>query len=81
MSGFLDFDEAVKMLPDSDDIHTFRNPPNGMLIGADWHKEKLIVLIKKYGVQLSGDQARDLGHGLVVKDDMSYIFIETKKNV
>lgn len=72
----LELEEAMKMIPNTDTIHVFRNP-NGMLIGADWSREEVIDLIKQYGAELSGEQATRMGHGLAVNDG-AWCFIETK---
>ena len=69
--------EAIAMLPDKEDIHTFRNP-GGMLVGADWGREIIVEAIEKCGCELSGDQATTMKHGLVLQDEHGYLFIETK---
>ena len=74
----LTFDDAVAMLPDGDNIHTFRSGPF-MLIGADWGREPLTEAIRKYGAELSGQMATNMDHGLVLIDDRGPLFIETKK--
>ena len=76
----LTFEEAEKMLPDRDVIHTFRQ--GGIaLIGCDWDKQDIIDTIKKFSntVQLSGTTATSMGHGIVLEDDNGYLFIETKE--
>lgn len=73
----LDTNKAIKMLPDGEHIHTFRNTA-GMLLGADWDRKDIIIAIKRYGVEFSGEQAIALEHGLVLNDG-SFLFIETKK--
>lgn len=69
-------EKALDLIPESEYVHTFLNP-NGMLIGADWSRELVIEKIKKHGVQLSGEQATRMHHGLVIYDGTKYIFIET----
>ncbi len=73
----LSFDEAVRMLPDGDRIHTFRNA-GFTLIGADWPRDKLLVAIKQYGAELSGPMSSQMGHGMVLFDDKGPLFIEVK---
>jgi hypothetical protein len=69
---------AIAMIPDQEMIHTFRNPGIGMLVGADWDRQELIKLIKNSKVELSGPEAASMKHGLVLKDEYGYLFIETK---
>lgn len=71
------FEEAVAMLPDGDDIHTFRSSPM-CLIGADWRREQIIEAIRDGGVELAGPTATSMGHGLVLCNDRT-LFIATKK--
>lgn len=73
------YDEAVAMLPDGELVHTFRNGAPSVLIGADWEKAQLLPWILEYGVELSGEQATAMHHGLVGRDDYGYLFIETRK--
>lgn len=70
------FAKAVKMLPEGNQIHTFRGG-GFMIIGADWKRSTLLGAMKKYGVELSGPSATSMGHELVLNDS-SYLFIATK---
>lgn len=70
--------EAEAMLPEGDDIHTFRNS-SFMLIGADWRRKAILAAIKKHGVELSGPMATRMDHGLVLFDENGPLFIATKK--
>jgi hypothetical protein len=58
-------------------VHTFRSSP-GVLIGADWSKQKLLKAIKKFGIAESGPSAVAMGHGLVLIDEHGPLFIETR---
>ncbi len=69
-------EDAEKILPPGDVVHTFRNN-SFMLIGADWSKKDIITAIKKYGVERAGEQANRMNHGLVLKDERGHLFIET----
>jgi hypothetical protein len=73
---FLSFDEAVAMLPDKPDIHTFRNL-SFMLIGADWSRPDIESVLRKHKPELAGEMATNMGHGLVVIDEIGSLFIET----
>lgn len=83
----LSFADAAAMLPDGDEIHTFVNPNNGMLIGADWDRESVLDLLKNGSPELSGDMATGMGHGIVAwrkvdkaNDKVSEpIFVATKE--
>lgn len=73
----LDADTAIAMLPDDDDIHTFRNPA-GMLLGCDCKREWVIDKIRKHQAELAGEMATRMKHGLVVRDEDGLLFIATK---
>jgi len=73
----INIDEAINMLPDGGNIHTFRNPSAGMMIGADWNRDDIIEAMNKHGVGLSGEQAKAMDHGLVLEDKSGFLFIET----
>lgn len=68
--------EAINLMADGEYIHTFRNP-NGMLIGADIKRDEIIKMMDEFGVQLAGDTAKKMKHGLCIKDG-SFLFIATK---
>lgn len=75
---FLSFDEAVKMLPDGEYIHTFRNPAVGLMLGSDHDRTELLEKMKKSVLELSGEAATATKHGLVLFDDNGPLFIATK---
>lgn len=72
-------EEAEKFLPEGDTIHTFR--ANGaVLLGADWSRERILDRFKTHGVELSGDNARNMNHGLASYDEANgWLFIETRR--
>lgn len=74
----LSLEEATVLLPDGDDIHTFRGG-GGMLLGADWRRAKILEAIEKYGVELAGPTATAMKHGLVLFDDRGALFIATRE--
>lgn len=82
MRKFITVDEAVDLLPEGDYIHTFFNMPFGLL-GADWSREDVIDKFKTSDkIELTGEQARSLGHGLAVynndtKKQSEILFVET----
>jgi hypothetical protein len=79
----LTFDEAVALLPDGDQIHTFLDSPVA-LIGADWTRDQILDLLRSGEPELSGRRATDAGHGLAVRRDIDEggpVFIATKREV
>ncbi len=77
MSDTVSFDEAVQMLPDGECVHTFRNS-GFMMLGADWPRETLIAAMQESQIFVSGDVAQSMNHGIAIKKDGSFLFIETK---
>lgn len=74
---FLTFDEAVARLPISEMVHTFRQS-GFVLLGADWEKEELInALCKAKVIEVTGAQAQAMNHGMAIKDENGWLFIET----
>lgn len=74
----LSLDEAVALLPSEGRIHTFTNPA-GMLLGADWDREKILDLLRTGRPELSGEQATASGHGIVAFRGNDPVFIETRR--
>ena len=75
---FLSYEEAVAMLPEGKKIHTFRNT-TGILIGADWTRSQILKVLKKFKPELSGPEATNMNHGIVLFDEVGVLFIETLK--
>ena len=80
---FITVDEAIGLLPDNDNIHTFYNLPIG-LVGADWSKKDIIDKLKKVDtIELTGEVARSINHGLAAYNknakQSDVLFIETDK--
>lgn len=78
---FLTEQQAIDLLPEGDQIHTFLNSPMA-LIGGDWDREDVIDKIKRSDYrEISGYGARGLKHGLAVynKGATMYdvVFVET----
>lgn len=74
------FNDAVAMLPEGDSVHTFRDSGRA-LIGADWSRQEIIDWLLTHQVELSGEQAVGMNHGLAGHDKYGWLFIETKKEV
>jgi hypothetical protein len=79
---FISFEQAVKMLPDEERIHTFRST-GPVILGADHDRVSLIETMKKFQdkIELSGKNATAMGHGIVLTDDKGPLFIKTNKEV
>jgi hypothetical protein len=75
---FLDYEEAAAMLPDGDHVNVKLNP-SGMLVGSDWRRESVLVLLANGSPELSGDVATSMGFGIAVLSDGKYYFVETKR--
>ena len=78
---FLTVQQAVELLPDGEQIHTFLNSTFA-LIGADWDRDDVIDKIQKSDFrEVSGRGARSFGHGLAVYNMnntiLDVVFIET----
>jgi len=73
-------DEAINLLNEDEQIHTYRNS-SGILLGADHNREVLIKDIRKWEktLQIAGDMARKIKHALILKDEVGYLFIETNE--
>ena len=78
---FITPDEAIKLLGDAKEIHTFRSG-SMMLIGADRSRESVIDALRSnpQSIEIGGEQCRAMGHGLVV-DSGGPLFIEVDKDV
>lgn len=83
MKKFLTSEEAIELLPDGDEIHTFYNFPMG-LVGADWRREDIIEKLKGENnqIEVCGESARALNHGICVYSkgetiQSNILFIET----
>jgi hypothetical protein len=79
----LSVDEALSVLnirKDGDEsfVHSFRG--GGMIvIGRDWSLEDVKICIEGFNIEVAGEVARGMGHGLVSIDDHGAVFFETDK--
>lgn len=72
----LPFDEAVKLLPPGETVHTFRQS-GWMMLGADHQRDKLLEAMKAAPeIQVTGPSAQAMKHGLAIHDDTGWLFIE-----
>ncbi len=70
-------EDARKCLVDGERIHTFRGTGFTM-IGANWDREDILTTIEEYDVEISGEIAQSMKHGICLKDHHGWLFIETK---
>ena len=79
---FITYEEAVSLLPDGEYVHTFYNNAFG-LVGADWSKDEILDKLRKSEIiELTGNQARSMNHGMCAynkytKWHSDILFIET----
>ena len=77
---FITPQQAISLLNEGDEIHTFRNT-GGFLLGCNYDRESLIELLEANSdkIEIAGEQATQLKHGVVLEDDKGYLFIETNE--
>lgn len=57
-------EQLIDLLPPGNMVHTFLDS-SGMLIGADWSREKIVNAIERAAYfGLTGDRARAMEHGI-----------------
>lgn len=73
---FISPDEAIALLPDGDDIHTFMNP-GGMLIGCDISRAAIIKKFNEHPdkIEIGGETARRMKHAIIVIQENGPLFI------
>lgn len=73
-------EQAMSMLSDEQDIHTFRDA--GMcLIGCDHSRESLLELINLHTCEIGGPACQQMNHGLVITDDNGPLFVECREGI
>lgn len=74
----ISYDDAVKLLPEGDEIHTLRQA-GPVLLGAGMSREQLLEAMRRAPeIYVTGPGAQSLGHGLAIECDGT-LFIETKR--
>ena len=78
----LTVEQALSMLnvKDGERVHTFTNPGVGMLCGADWTLARARKCFEENGVEVAGEQASSMKHGVVSIERGRAVFFETKEN-
>lgn len=85
MKAYITTEQALSILPDGDEIHTFVNAAFG-LMGCDWNRLELEDKIKKSDyLELTEKMAKGMNHGLCAYDNSvtkqsEILFIETNPN-
>ena len=73
----IEFDAAARRLPNSEQVHTFRQAGFAIL-GAGWDKASILNAMRKATeIQVTGPQAQAMNHGLCIFDEHGPLFIET----
>lgn len=80
---YLNAEEAIALLPESELIHTFYS--TGIcLVGGDWDRAEILQKLTEVdNIEIAGEQARSMGHGLAAYNNGArledVLFIETDK--
>lgn len=73
----LTVEQALGLLPEGDDIHTFRGS-FPCLIGADWSRDSIEKAIRESDVRLlAGPTAASMKHGLAINAGDRALFVAT----
>lgn len=76
----LTVEEALAALPDGEQIHTYRNPAGGVLIGVDWDRADAEAAIRIAKVRtVGGEQCMNMGHGLAIEYMGDWLFMQHKE--
>lgn len=71
-------EQARRMLPDDETIHTFLS--NGLaLLGADWSKGDILAAIEDHVCEIGGPECQRFNHGLVIHTQPGPLFVECQK--
>jgi len=71
-------EQALSMLGDGDEIHTFRTPGMGIMLGADWKRQSILDAIEDNECELGGPMCQRMNHGLIVHVD-GPLFVECRE--
>jgi len=74
-------EDAIGMLREQKNIpgyvHTFRQA-GPFIVGADWNRDSLIETMRRApAIEITGEFAQKMGHGLAIEDERGLLFIET----
>jgi len=74
-------DEAISLLIEGEEIHTFHNA-RGMLLGCDNSREDIIERLRAQPdkIEIGGPQCRKMGHGIILwEGENNPLFIESNE--
>lgn len=75
-------DQAINLIGERKQVHTFANPGVGMMIGADHSRKSIIKTINDAKlIEIGGDMCKNMGHGLVIwgEADTRPLFVAVDK--
>ena len=79
---FITYEEAVSLLIDGENVHTFKQG-GSILWGCDWSREYVLQGLKNADhIELAGETARGMKHGIVFYNDKDCdpVFVETNED-
>jgi len=70
--------EALHLIKEGEYVHTFRSV-NNILLGADISRIRLMQILEAFPdkIEIAGEAARSMGHGIAIVDDIGPLFIAT----
>lgn len=73
-------EQAISLIGDGQDIHTFRSG-HGILVGADHSRKELLESIERAKlIEIGGEACKRMGHGLVVwTSNTDPLFVQADK--
>lgn len=74
----LNVNQAISMLPEEGDIHTYRST-GFALLGFDLPRKFILELIRTRTCEIGGEQCKRFNHGLVIHDD-GPLFVQCKES-
>jgi len=74
----ISFEDAQQFLPEGEEVHTFRQG-GPALVGCHWDKKDLLKAMKQSSIEITGEMAQSMKHGLAIQDKMGWLFIETAR--
>lgn len=75
----LSLERAEAMIAPGERVHTLRSTGQGLFIGAEWLRADLLAAMREApALDLSGEVATAMGHGLAVLTDGSWLFVDTR---
>jgi hypothetical protein len=68
-------EQAIECLVGNELIHTLRNTEN-IVMACDIDRKTIIEKINKHTPEIGGELSRKMDHGLVLKDEHGFLWIE-----